>query len=291
MKKIVILGCENSHANMFLDFMQSPEYRNAETIGVYSRDADAANKLREKYGVPVLSTFDAAVGKADGVIVTARHGDSHYEFAAPYIASGVPMFIDKPITVDEREAVRFMRECKAAGVRLTGGSCCKYQEWVQTLHNECAENVDGNTLGGYVRCPVSLTNPNGGFFFYAQHLVETVLYIFGMRPYSVHAFSQDKALTVVFRYQGFDVVGLFAEENYSCYYAMRVSEHHARGAEFPINGQSPCFRSEFDAYYKLLQGGEQQISYEDLIAPVFVMNAIRRSMDSRREERVGSEKL
>ena len=52
MKKIVILGCENSHADMFLGFMKGNEnYADLQVAGVYSDDKTAAEKLAEKYGV------------------------------------------------------------------------------------------------------------------------------------------------------------------------------------------------------------------------------------------------
>ncbi len=124
MKKIVILGCENSHADMFLGFMKGNEkYADLQVAGVYSDDKTAAEKLAEKYGVKVMSAYDEAVGKVDGVIVTARHGNNHYKYAAPYIKTGVPMFIDKPVSIAETDALKLARECKAAGVKLTGGSC------------------------------------------------------------------------------------------------------------------------------------------------------------------------
>lgn len=83
MKKIVILGCENSHADMFLGFMKGNEkYADLQVAGVYSDDKTAAEKLAEKYGVKVMSAYDEAVGKVDGVIVTARHGNNHYKYAA-----------------------------------------------------------------------------------------------------------------------------------------------------------------------------------------------------------------
>ena len=51
MKKIAILGCENSHANNFLKFIKTKEeFKDIEVIGVYSDDLPAAEKLREKFG-------------------------------------------------------------------------------------------------------------------------------------------------------------------------------------------------------------------------------------------------
>lgn len=288
MKKIVILGCENSHANNFLSFIkEDPKYSDVEVLGVYSDEEEPAQKLAETYGVKVMKAYDEEVGKVDGVIVTARHGDNHYKYAKPYIASGVPMFIDKPITIDEGEAVKLIQECRAAGVRLTGGSSVVYEDFVLRLKKEREENVDGKTLGGLVRCPVNLKNDYGDFFFYSEHLVGVMSEIFGYYPKSVKAFQNGGNVTVVFRYAEYDIVGLYTEGYYS-YYAERSSETGVHGENFPL---VTCFKREFDEFYSLLCGGEQRRSYEDFIAPVYVMNAIKRSLDSGKEESVNEYKI
>lgn len=286
MKKIVILGCENSHADMFLGFMKGNEkYADLQVAGVYSDDKTAAEKLAEKYGVKVMSAYDEAVGKVDGVIVTARHGNNHYKYAAPYIKTGVPMFIDKPITVNEGEALKLARECKAAGVRLTGGSTCVHDERVQTLKNEHDDNKDGKTISGFIRCPINLKNNYGDFFFYSEHLVGIMSTIFGYYPESVKAYKNAEKITVVFRYKDYDVTGLYVDKN-NLYYAMRIAENGVHGEELPINELNPCFKMEFNSFYGLLCGEKQRLSYEDFIAPVFVLNAIQRSLDGGNEEKI-----
>lgn len=286
MKKIVILGCENSHADMFLGFMKGNEkYADLQVAGVYSDDKTAAEKLAEKYGVKVMSAYDEAVGRVDGVIVTARHGNNHYKYAAPYVKTGVPMFIDKPITVNEGEALKLARECKAAGVRLTGGSTCVHDERVQTLKNEHDNNKDGKTISGFIRCPINLKNNYGDFFFYSEHLVGIMSTIFGYYPESVKAYKNAEKITVVFRYKDYDVIGLYVDKN-NLYYAMRIAENGVHGEELPINELNPCFKMEFNSFYGLLCGEKQRLSYEDFIAPVFVLNAIQRSLDSGNEEKI-----
>ena len=286
MKKIVILGCENSHADMFLGFMKGNEkYADLQVAGVYSDDKTAAEKLAEKYGVKVMNAYDEAVGRVDGVIVTARHGNNHYKYAAPYIKTGVPMFIDKPITVNEGEALKLARECKAAGVRLTGGSTCVHDERVQTLKNEHDNNKDGKTISGFIRCPINLKNNYGDFFFYSEHLVGIMSTIFGYYPESVKAYKNAEKITVVFRYKNYDVTGLYVDKN-NLYYAMRIAENGVHGEELPINELNPCFKMEFNSFYGLLCGEKQRLSYEDFIAPVFVLNAIQRSLDSGNEEKI-----
>ncbi len=287
MKKIVILGCENSHANMFLGFIKNnPLYKDIEVIGVYSEDLEAAKKLSEEFAVPVMQTFDQEVGNVDGVIVTARHGKNHYKYAKPYIKSGVPMFIDKPVTVDEDEAIELMKSCKEAGVILTGGSSCVHDKFVQELKKEVLENTDGETLGGYVRGPVSVDNPYGGFFFYSDHLISITAEIFGRYPESVKAFVKEKTLTVNFNYGKFDVSTLFTIENAKSYYALRSSENGVKASELSINTDSYVFEKEFAEFYGLLNGEKQRLSYKDFIATVFIMNAIYKSMETGEEVKV-----
>lgn len=283
MKKIVILGCENSHANSFLDFIRdNPKYKDVEVLGVYSEEAEAAQKLAATYGVRVMTTYDEAVGQVDGVIVTARHGGNHYKYAKPYIQSGVPMFIDKPITVSESDAIALAQACKQTGVRVTGGSSIVHEAVVKGLKKEKEENVGGKTLGGMVRCPVSMQNAYGNFFFYAEHLVGVMSEIFGYYPQSVQAFQKGEVITVIFRYKQYDTVGVYTEGHYS-YYVERSSEEGVHGETIVLND---CFKLEFDEFYTLLCGEPQKRSYEDFIAPVFVLNAISRSIESGKEEKV-----
>ena len=104
MKRIAILGCENSHADAFLKCIKEmAEFSDVRVVGVYSNEREAAEKLKEKFGVSVMDDYADAVGKIDGLVITARHGDNHYKYAKPYIDSGIPMFIDKPITISEAD--------------------------------------------------------------------------------------------------------------------------------------------------------------------------------------------
>ncbi len=282
MKKVVILGCENSHANTFLNFIREGGYPEIEVIGVYSDDAEASKKLNDEFGVKVMDSYTEAVGKVDGVIVTARHGDNHYKYAAPYIKEGAVMFIDKPFTISEDEAVKFIKELKNSNVRVSGGSCCKYIDLVQEIKNDHLNDVDGKTVGGLMRAPVSLKNDYGNFFFYSQHLVEMVCEAYGYFPNSVKADVVNNNVTVVFKYDGFNITGLYVREGY-VYYASR---HTSKGVKGSVVNVTPSFKTEFDEYYDMLVGGEQKRSYEELIAPVFVLNAINRSMESGAEETV-----
>ena len=286
MKKIAILGCENSHASNFLEYIYNGEkYNDIEVVGVYSNEPESSRKLNEKYGVKVLDGYADAVGHIDGLIITARHGDLHYEYAKPYLDSGIPMFIDKPLTIKESDATEFLNELKTRGIKVSGGSSLKHDFGVKTLKKEREERVDGETLGGFVRAPLNMNNVYGGFYFYAPHLVEVVSEIFGRYPEAVEADRKEKITNVKFIYDGYSVNGMFVDDNY-VYYACRFADNSVKGMNLESTKEHDWFESEFSEYYNILCGREPNVSYEDLFSSVYVLNAIERALASGKTEKV-----
>ena len=284
MKRIAILGCENSHADAFLTCIRDKqEFSDVEVVGVYSDDREAAEKLHMTFGVPVMTDYADAVGQIDGLVITARHGDNHYRYAKPYMESNIPMFVDKPITVREDEALEFMSMLRMHGIRVSGGSSLKQDVYVKRLKEDAAHEAGGKTIGGYVRAPYQRENEYGGFYFYAQHLVEMVCEIFGRFPKSVTAKQNGETVHVLFHYADWDCVGLFCNQNY-LYYAVRMAQSSAVGYDIPATGD--WFYEEFKEFYGILSGEDQPLSYEEFFSPVFILNAIDRSLQIGREETV-----
>lgn len=281
MYKVAILGCENSHANAFLSaVIEKKIVEDIEFVGVYSDDMEAAQKLHDRFGVYVAQSYDEFVGKIDGLIVTARHGDNHYKYAKPYIESGIPMFIDKPITHSEEDATAFMAELKAHNVPVCGGSMVVFAEGIERLKESLKEEEYGKVWGGFIRVPINKSNPYGNFHFYSQHGVQCMLDVFGMNPKSVQAFEKEGTYTCVVRYDDFDVV-LFYAEDYSVYYQAINFQKKFVGEEISLAG---CADKEFMEFYELLTTGKQKLSYEEIFAPVYVINAIDRAIKSGKEE-------
>lgn len=279
MYKVAILGGESSHANSFLKYIKAAP--DVEAVGVFSEYEGAAEKLSAEFSVPVLKSFSELVGAVDGLIITARHGKDHYRFAKPYIKSGIPMFIDKPIVATEKEAFEFMRELKANDVRVSGGSSVVHDPWVHELREAVQTNKYGKTLGGYLRAPLNMHNEYGGFIFYAPHLVQTVQAIFGLYPESVLATPKGDVVNLRVSYGDFIVSADYVEHNY-LYYAALSAEKCVKSGVIEVG--EPCFETEFKNFYSILRGEPQAESYDEFMAPMLLMEAVARSMKSGREE-------
>ena len=276
MYKIVILGCENYHANNFLRLIAEGKYPEIEVIGIYSNEPEAVKKLNEQFGTPIMADFADAVGQVDGVMITARHGDNHYKYAKPYMDAGIPMFIDKPITCSEEEAVAFMREARDRGIRLCGGSTCAALAETLTLAEVVRTEALGKVRGGAVVSPFQPNSPYGGFTFYAQHLIEIMTTIFGEGVQDVLAARREGALTFTARYENFSVQATYLEG--VGYYSASV--YGAKAVQNEILKFTPeSFTHEMNDMLDLLHGEPMKKSYESFIYPVFVMNALMRAKD------------
>lgn len=284
MYKIAILGCENSHADAFLDFiMKEGKYPDIEVVGVYSEEQSALDRMAERYGVYCMKSYDELAGQLDGLVITARHGKNHYKYAKPYIGSGIPMFIDKPITVDDNEAIELMRALSDAGVRVTGGSSCIHCTRIEELRALAGSGEQGRVLGGFLRAPIDLKNNYGDYFFYCQHLTEMTASVFGYYPTSVLASEKNGVINATVRYPDYDVNIQFVNK-ISIYSAHISLEKGVLGG--PVTVDRTVYGAELAEYVAILRGGPQPRSYRDVIAPVFISNAIKRSLDSGREEPV-----
>lgn len=281
MYKIAILGCENSHANHFLRLISEGFYPELQVVGIYSCEREAADKLGAEYNVPVMDDYAALKGQVDGVMITARHGDNHFKYAKPYMDDCIPMFIDKPITCTELDALEFMATAQAQGIRLCGGSTCAGYPNTLKLAAAVRDKAMGELRGGSVVCPYYFDSPYGGFYFYAQHLVEIMTTVFGGEVRRVFAHRAGSELTFIAQYDGFEVTGRYIEGGK--YYSASVYGSEKMLCE-ELTGYGDSFKNEMNDMLALLRGENMKKPYHTFIKPVFIMNTILRSLKSGRWE-------
>ena len=284
MYKIAILGCENSHADAFIKLTKTEKYSDIEVVGVYTDDETANARMRDNYGVYTAASYDEFVGKVDGIMITARHGDNHMKYALPYLESGVPMFIDKPATASVDDARAFADLLGKHGIRYSGGSSCIHTPELRGLIARVESGENGKLLGGSLRAPISLTNPYGDFWFYAQHLVQIMQETFGYYPDSVKAYKREGQVNCIYRYPDFDVYAEFVDGNY-LYHVSADTERAVIHTDISVT--EAIFEYEFDEYVKVLKGGSSPYTPSDFFAPVFVIDATIRAIASGNEEKIG----
>ena len=280
MFKVGILGTENSHALAFARLIkEKAKYRDVEITGVYGYDAAANQKLLNEGLVSyVAQDPHEFLGKVDGIVVVARHGDHHHEYALPYVKAGIPAFIDKPFTVDLEKAQELLDAAKENGALICGGSSLKFADEFLPLKRYAEKNT---VVGGYVAAPINMVNDYAGFYFYSQHLIEILFTVFGKDIKTVYASCPDESknrVSVIVGYDTFDVTIQFVD----CY-------HYAAGVVCKEGVQTAvasdivyCYEKELDEYFHMVKEQKMEQDYAEYKKPVTLLHCIQESYQQKK---------
>ena len=280
MFRVGILGTENSHAMAFakilngLDDNFKGQFDDFRVVAVGGIDPEASRNVAQTCGIEVITDKpEDMLGMVDAVMITCRDGKYHAPYARPFIEAGIPAFIDKPFTSDPEEALALAKLAKEKKVPLVGGSSVKLTDAVLKLKS-LAEQSD--VVGGDVTAPVSMVNDYGNFWFYASHLAECCLTIFGWHPQWVWANRTEKGVTVVVHYADFDVTNHYIEGVYD-YTGTVITQ---KGVNHEVISLDNIYAKECACFADMIRNGVMSHSYEELVAPVYLMAAIEKSFET-----------
>ena len=278
--RVGILGAENSHASAFSGIFnaENGKYPDIKVVGVGGIYPEENKKVAEKYGIGLIAEKpEDMIGKIDALMVTARDGAYHAPFAAPFIERGIPAFIDKPFTRSYAEAEKLVALAKQKDVPLTGGSSVKSCYDVRMLRylEQKAEKA-GELHGGNVTAPLSMENEYGGFWFYASHLAEISLSVFGYDPVAVTAFRRQNDVIALVDYEHFSVTNAFVDGCYS----YNATIYRKGKDEFRDIDIGMCYEHECEEFSLMLTHGIMTYSYDQLIKPVRYLEAIKESFET-----------
>ncbi len=285
MKRIGILGTENSHAYAFTELINRPKedgnYRfpNVRVTALYALEKAPSEKIRDEIdsSITIVDTVDEMIPLVDCVIVTARHGKYHKPFAEKFIERGMPVFIDKPFTISAQDARDLVELAKAHNVPLCGGSGCKYSLDIESLRDELKSLPKGEIYGAAMNFPAQMDSEYGGFYFYAPHLCEMVTAVFGADYKSVTAMENGGNLNVLLGYEKFNVTMNFMRNHE--YIAIVYCENGNIVKEIKIEN---IYLYELEKYIEMIETGKMPCGYNALLQPVLMLNAIEKSLVEKR---------
>ena len=293
MFRVGILGTENSHAMAFAQILNGlneefkGQFDDFRVVAVGGIDAEANQNVAEKCGIDtIVEKPEDMLGMVDAVMITCRDGKYHAPYARPFIEAGIPAFIDKPFTSDPAEALALAKLAKEKKVPLVGGSSVKLTDAVLKL-KALADEHGENVVGGDVTAPVSMTNDYGNFWFYASHLTECCLTIFGQQPEWAWASRTAKGVTVIVHYPAFDVTNHFIEGVYD-YTGTVITP---KGVNYEVISLDNIYAKECACFADMMRNGVMSHSYEELVAPVYLMAAIEESFETGEKVAVGTFEL
>lgn len=111
-------------------------------------------------GIELHESDEGFADGLDGILVLTRDGRGHADEALPYLAQGLPVFVDKPLACDLISAERIVR----AG-RVASFSVLRFLPEVEEL-------VQGRVRLHEIRVPGNGASPYAGFWFIGIHGAE-----------------------------------------------------------------------------------------------------------------------
>ncbi len=273
MYKVGIIGTENTHAAAVIEIFQNdPSYSDIKVVCVGGMYEESNQILKEKYGVEIINTPEEMLGKVDAAMITCRDGKYHARYARPFIEAGLPVFVDKPFTVDMQEAFDLVTLAKKKNVPISGGSSVKSSYDILMLKNAVEKDKE-KVKGGSMVAPLNMRNEYSGFYFYSSHLAEMCLNTFGYDPKAVIAKENNDNVVAMVEYENYTVSLLFAS---ACrtYFGQVVNADgiYSRNVDISI-----IYRHECEEFAEMLRKGKMKYSYQQLIKPVYLLNAIYKS--------------
>ncbi|MBE7015043.1 MAG: Gfo/Idh/MocA family oxidoreductase [Ruminococcaceae bacterium] len=288
MFKIGILGSDNSHAQHFarLCNVEKVYGDDVRIVAIYGNDDDPnhTKEVAEKGEIPFIANNpEEFMGKVDAVMVVYRRGSLHVPHILPFIEAGYPVWIDKPVCESIEDIELLRKAVEKNNTLITGGSTLKYNYEILTLKDKVESGRIGNVSGGCINFPGDLESEYGGIFFYGSHLIEMMLSVFGYDVKSVTAKTiAPKNSMVIASYED-KMVTLAFNNLCSSYYVTVYGDKKVCSQEVDI---SFIYKLGFAKFVEMLKTNKMPLSFDDLVKPVYILNAIQKSLDEDREVQI-----
>ncbi|MCL2433137.1 MAG: hypothetical protein FWD16_01265 [Clostridia bacterium] len=294
MIRIGIMGSDNTHSIAFAKLINRYEegiftpygdpipgakvdFSDMRVVGIMGDDAAENQKALEEGGMDFIAeNAQDFVGRVDAMMIDYRRGGRHIEIL-PFIEAGLPCFIDKPLTYSMADAYAITDAAAKSGAPIMGGSSFKQLGDVLKLKEIVATGDPiGELISAAAYYRADTKNMYDGLFFYAPHLVEMALTVFGYDMRSVIAVDKNGPFSAIARYDKFDIHLMFTNNDRNQPGCLLVGTKASHYMDISLNDG---YLQEMTAFADMLRSCKSHQTHEQLVMPVAVLNALQESVD------------
>lgn len=288
MIKIGILGSDNSHALAFAKLCNIPDengkyaYDDIRITAIYGRDDDPAHtkQVAEDGKIEFIAQKpEEFFGKVDAVMVVYRKGSYHVPEILPFINAGYPVWIDKPVCSSVEDIEKLRDAVIKNNALVTGGSTVKYAPQIVKLGEDINSDVYGKVMGVNFNFPGDLESQYDGIYFYGPHNVEMMMGALGydVKSVNVTKLSKDR-FTAVINYENCQAV-----LNYVPCRSYFVTVYGDKKTDSQPLDISTIYKDGFEKFAEMLHTKTLPLSFDDLVKPIYVLDAMDRSVKENRQ--------
>lgn len=98
----------------------------ARVTHVWAQDKKIASHIAKAALIETVADhYTDMIGKVDGILLARDDAETHYEFAAPFLEAGIPIYVDKPLALSVAEAKKMLDRQRYPG-QLFSCSALRY---------------------------------------------------------------------------------------------------------------------------------------------------------------------
>jgi predicted dehydrogenase len=237
----------------------------------WTQDPEVTQRLCAACRIPyAASDLRGLIGKVGAVILARDDFPMHYEMASPFLEAGLPVFIDKPLSLDVSE-LRFYRPYLESGQLMS----CSGMRYARELDEPRANLASYGRLK-LVRGAVVLSWEK-----YGVHLIDAVMGLTESRPASV-AVTSAGHMSATIRFEDGVLFQLDALEN--CPPTFHIEFFGTeRTAAFDITDNFSMFRRMLWEFSHSIQTGIPAIPAQRTLDGMRILIAGRLSAQQKKE--------
>ncbi|MFJ9680689.1 Gfo/Idh/MocA family protein [Streptomyces sp. NPDC101194] len=280
--RIGIVGTENSHVDHIIGHLNvhgaGGDARVVALSGGHGRRNDA---LASTGGIAkIVDEPTDLLGLVDAVVVADRHGAHHREQAIPFLAEGLPVFVDKPLACSVDDARAIIDTALAHDAPLTSFSALR---WIPDADVLAARSARGGPPHTVVTSgPADPDGEYGGIFFYGIHPVDLALRLAPGEICDVRTGTTDTTVTASFTAGGTRVVVNFVQPTET----HQIPFHGMTFTQDAMAQQTLALDANYcvpglEAFLEMARTGRPPIGYADLLRPIEVLEAVAAALRRR----------
>lgn len=188
-------GCGFPVIPRYLEKQKFPQdlIHDARVTHVWTQDKMLSKKIAKSSLIDnIVDDFEELIGEVDAILLARDDAENHFKYASPFLAAGLPIYIDKPLALNKESAARLLAQQKFPGQIF---SCSAFRFAKEINHRYVDFGALGKIKSIHAIGPKSWAK-------YAIHLIEPVLALLPERGPLVYAksFHGESSTTLVVEY-------------------------------------------------------------------------------------------
>lgn len=241
----------------------------AKVTHVWTQD-DALSELLSKscYIDYVVDSYVDMAGAVDAVIIARDDYLNHFEMSQPFLEKGIPVFIDKPLTLDLVELQWFMPYIKS-GLLMT----CSGFRYAQEL------DYPRNNIEDFGDIKLFRAAVINGWDKYGVHMLDALLGLGEFEPVSVECQSHVKYDSMLIELRGGNYVQIDALGPEVVTFSFDIYGTK-KCAKYEIRDNFSAFKRSLYHFIKQVKSGEPSINPKTIELSILTLIAGNQSRDS-----------